>query len=51
MLIHDLPLAAHLDPRRAHAKVVDASVAAFVGQSQDEISVGYNDGVVRISAI
>ena len=39
VLIYDPPLAAaYLEPRRARAEVVDADLAAFVGQSEDQLS-------------
>jgi hypothetical protein len=37
-LIYDPPLAAaHLEPRRARVEVADADLAAFVGQSEDQL--------------
>jgi hypothetical protein len=38
VLIYDPPLAAaHLEPRRARMEVADADLAAFVGQSEDQL--------------
>ena len=38
VLIYDPPLAAaHLEPRRVRVEVADADLAAFVGQSEDQL--------------
>ena len=50
MLIHDLPLIAHLDPRCAVAGEDGAGVAVFVGIIDNGISIGHDNGIVGVDA-
>jgi hypothetical protein len=48
VVIHDPPLVFHFDPRRAVPEVVNADVAAFIGQCEGGVRVRYHDNIVRI---